>query len=46
MVDVINFAFIGEMHREHVLVHTAISQKTESLAWDMKVTCCTREGQY
>lgn len=32
MVDVINFAFIGETHREHALVHTAISQKMESLA--------------
>lgn len=29
MVDAINFAFIGEMHEEHVLVHMAILQKME-----------------
>lgn len=46
MVDVISFAFIGEMHGEHVLVHMAILQKMELLAWDTKVTCCTQEGQY
>lgn len=46
MVDVINFAFIGETPGERALVHMAILQKMELLAWGMKVTCYTQEGQY